>query len=195
MDIETLFREGEQEYKNKNFELATLKYSKILAVQPKHLGALEQRSMCYFHLEKLEESLKDMNRLRELEPNNPYRYSSRAYLKGKMKDLDGAIEDYRRAVHLDPKDAIAYNNLGLLLEQKGYQDQATESWKKADELAQMNEGFITASVNEKSNSKQDDISEEVAPSSVQREIKSVFTSRKGFAEFARFIFNGFRLNK
>ena len=41
-----------------------------------------------------------------LEPNNPYRYSSRAYIKDWIGDIKGAIADYEVAVKLDPEDSI-----------------------------------------------------------------------------------------
>ena len=74
-----------------------------------------------------------------LEPNNPYRYSSRAYIKDWIGDIKGAIADYEVAVKLDPEDSIAYNNLGLLQEKLGYVDKAKSNYKRADQIAGVDE--------------------------------------------------------
>jgi tetratricopeptide (TPR) repeat protein len=81
-----------------------------------------------------EEALAEFDRAINLDPKNPYRFSSRAYFRDRIGDLKGAIEDYERAIELDPEDAVAYNNKGLLEEKLGYQERAKSSFSKADDL-------------------------------------------------------------
>jgi tetratricopeptide (TPR) repeat protein len=78
--------------------------------------------------------LKDMDRAIQLDPNNPFRYSSRAYIRGHLKYTHDAIKDYQKALELDPDDAVTLNNLGLLEEQLGRMDAAKQRYKQADDL-------------------------------------------------------------
>ena len=95
------------------FELSITDLTTILIRLPDEPTLLSERGVSYYHNKQIERSLKDMDKAVEFDPNNSYRYASRAYIKAKI-DVDGAIEDYKKAVELDPEDAIALNNLGLL---------------------------------------------------------------------------------
>src|SRR5690606_41157446 len=79
-------------------------------------------------------SLEGLDRALDMDPDNPYRYASRAFLKDRIGDLHGAIADYERAIEMDPEDGISINNKGLVEEKLGYQDRAKASFQKADEL-------------------------------------------------------------
>jgi tetratricopeptide (TPR) repeat protein len=81
-----------------------------------------------------EEALSELDRATNLDPKNPYRYSSRAFLKDRLGDFLGAIEDYEKAIELDPEDAIAYNNKGLVEEKMGNIARSKKSFEKADDL-------------------------------------------------------------
>lgn len=157
------------------------------------------RGVCLFHLSKKKEALADMNTALSLQPDYSYRYSSRAYMKGQLKDLQGAIADYRKAIELDPEDAIAHNNLGLLEEQLGYQESAKKHFSKADELSDIlkENGIDPATLgNEEPVNLQKQIDEEKAKNSsnqaIIREMLSVFQSREKFKEFMSFMSKGFK---
>ncbi|OEK00818.1 hypothetical protein BFP97_04525 [Roseivirga sp. 4D4] len=125
-----------------------------------------------------------------LEPNNPYRYSSRAFFKDRIGDLEGAIADYEKAIELDPEDAIALNNKGLVEEKLGYQDKAKKSFDKSNELVGYKPENKTEPVNsptptDETSSKQ--------PSRGQV-IKSIFT-KDGFKDFTEFSKNLFKGNR
>jgi tetratricopeptide (TPR) repeat protein len=85
-------------------------------------------------LKRNKEAMTAFDKALNLDPQNPYRYSSRAYFKDRIGDLEGAIADYEKAIELDPEDAVAYNNKGLVEEKLGYQNRAKKSFKQADEL-------------------------------------------------------------
>src|SRR5690606_22991335 len=74
------------------------------------------------------------DRALNLDPKNPYRYSSRAYFKDRIGDLEGAIADYEKAIELDPEDAVSHNNKGMVEEKLGYQAKSKKSYEKADDL-------------------------------------------------------------
>ena len=71
-----------------------------------------------------------MNKSIELDENYAYFYSSRGFLKTKMKDMEGAIADYEKSLLLDPENEITYNNLGLALESMGNMNRAQKYYKK-----------------------------------------------------------------
>ncbi|MGB0392112.1 MAG: tetratricopeptide repeat protein [Salibacteraceae bacterium] len=181
---ETLNRIDEL-YKSGEYSKCILGLNEIITKNSAHADYFEQRAMCNYHLGKLTDCIPDFDQAQKLEPNNPYRYSSRAYVKGRLKDFDGATLDYETAIHLDPKDAVAHNNLGLILEQRGYQQRAKKNFEKADNL----EG-----VSPKAKQVPTETFEEES-SSVSKEIKKAITSKNGLKEFVSFILNGFKITK
>lgn len=177
--------------------------NKCLEISPEHPDALSQRGVTYFHLQKQDLALMDMNRAVKLDSSNAYRYSSRAYIRAAYKDVSGAEEDYLKAIELDPKDEIAYNNYGLLLENRGHIELAQKHYTKADQLAGIKPIEERAKeAREKSEQKQtvEKQSEEIKPETdaipeiktVSQTMKSVFTDKKVFSEFIQFIKNGFK---
>lgn len=172
-------------YKNGEYSSAFLKLNELIEKDSSQADFFEKRAMCNYHLGNIKECIPDFDKAQRLEPNNPFRYSSRAYVKGRIKDFDGAIADYEKAIHLDPKDAIAHNNLGLILEQKGYQGRAKTNFEKADNLAGITQ-------NNYEQIAEDNVEEK---SSVRKEVGNAVTTKKGFNEFIAFIMNGFKISK
>lgn len=176
--------------------------NKCLEITPEQTDALSQRGVIYFHLEKKDLALMDMDRAVNLDSNNAYRYSSRAYIRAAYKDVEGAEEDYLKAIDLDPKDEIAYNNYGLLLENRGHIELAKKHYTKADELAGIKpieerakeaREKKTASEINKVKTENNKITEIEESATVGKTITSVFTKKSVFNEFVDFIKNGFKL--
>lgn len=195
MDFGKGLKESRDFYDRREFSSAVATLTVDIIQYGVRIETLELRSMCYFHLGQFENSLEDFNQAVLLEPNNPYRYSSRAYIRDAMGDIDGAILDYEKATHLDPEDAIAHNNLGLLLEKKGRMKQAKSHFKKADEAApsffqdkEENSGTEKVETTSPINNLGPD--ENMSHMGV---IRQTISSRKGFNEFMNFIKNGFKL--
>ncbi len=123
---------------------ALTNFEEALLYEPHNALIHSEKGVALFHLKRLDEALKCMTIAQEIEPENPYRYASRAYIRAKAGDIFGAVDDYKTAVRLDPTDAVALNNLGMLEEQMGYQKNAKNHFKKADMIAQkydMNDSF------------------------------------------------------
>jgi Flp pilus assembly protein TadD len=138
-------------------------------------------------------ALKDMDKAVELEPKNPYRYSSRAYINWHLKNMEQAVADYKMAIELDPDDAVAHNNLGMLEEQMGYQQQAQKRFKKADGLAVNKNGQL---VNRTELPDADDMQSNITlpKETVQSPKQNFFdlliatlTTRKGFLAYWKFL--------
>ena len=163
----------------------------------------------------------DMNKAQELEPRNPYRYSSRAYIKDAIGDLAGAIEDYKKCIELDPLDAVAHNNLGMLEEKFGRKQKAEKHFKKADEISKDEKSPFFGKFNTEGEQilNQDEAQQEVQnvikeayekekeelekeqakkeekegeKSSIGKVMLSVFKSKQEFIAFINFIKNGFK---
>jgi len=117
-----------EKYDNSVADLTT-----ILTRLPEEATLLCDRGISHFKNKNIDAALKDMDKAVELEPNNPFRYSSRAYIKGKV-DIDGAMADYEKAIEIDPKDEISYNNLGLLQENAGRMKAAKKNFKKSNKI-------------------------------------------------------------
>ncbi|MFP5471021.1 MAG: tetratricopeptide repeat protein [Bacteroidia bacterium] len=188
------YTDAKLKQKQRDFNAALNLYLKALEVEPYNPDLLSDTGVCLFNLDRKKEALDYLDRAANLEPNNSYRYSSRAFIKAALGDVQGGIEDYEKCIELDPEDAIAYNNLGMLQEQLGYKKQAENTFKKADELAEiLKENNISFSKEETiiSETFVDDI--DTKPTSFFKELKAVFTSKKSFKEFIHFIKNGFKL--
>ena len=116
-----------------DFKSSIVDFTAMLKKLPEEASIYSERGVSYFHNKQIDLALKDMDRAVEFEPNNPYRYSSRAFILA-YKDVDAAILDYKKAIELDPKDDIAYNNLGLLEENSGRYKEAQVNFKKSNEI-------------------------------------------------------------
>jgi tetratricopeptide (TPR) repeat protein len=192
-----LLRKANEFYDKKNYQNSITTFEELLKIDKSNPDYFEKIGMCYFHSRNLILCLKNLNKAQKLDPNNPFRYSSRAFVKNGMGDVDGAIEDYNIAIHLDPQDAIAHNNLGLLQEKIGFDKQAKSSYKKADDLAvdffenKANDSFKNG--HKKPDETPSYLTEDERKSTLST-IKNVFISRNGFKEFLKFLKNGFKLN-
>lgn len=164
-------------------------FNAILTKLPDEPTLLCERAISLFKNQQIELALDDLNKAVELDSNNPYRYTSRAFIRAYI-DIDGAIEDYQRAIELDPEDEIAYNNLGLLQEQKGNFREAKKSFNESNKII----GYDP----EKRQEKQDDktldslTKDENTYYSPLELIKGIFTSKEVRKEYFRFLGNFFK---
>jgi tetratricopeptide (TPR) repeat protein len=132
-----------------------------------------------------DEASKLFDKALNMEPNNPYRYSSRAYFKDRTGDFEGAIKDYDKAIELDPEDAIALNNKGLIEEKLGYKERANKSFDKSNTIVGYDPSKKSLEPNPIS-AKPSAINEEaIKPQTRVAVIKSVFT-KDGFKDFVSF---------
>ena len=195
-NIEVLVQQAVIQRKRKQFVDALNILDRVLNLLPKNADIYSEKGVTLFHLGRLNEALEAMNTSQELEPNNPYRYSSRAYIKDALKDIDGAIADYEKAIVLDPADMIARNNLGMLEEKKGNLSKAKKHFHKVDESAGINYDEVLETIKENDRKKtatQDQLkTESPAQNSIWKILASVFTTKKGFVDFFAFLKNGLK---
>ena len=189
-------RRAEAHYQAGEWAPALSEFDTLLSEGVRDGDLLHDRAVCIFQLGRQKEALQQLDEAVALEPDNPYRYSSRAWIRAALKDVDGAVEDYRKALELDPDDAITLNNLGLLEEQYGMRKAAQEKFKRADTLMGIlrDAGVDPADAPEHST---DDRPAETAakpatPPTLLGEIKAVFTTPERRRDFVRFLKNGLR---
>lgn len=212
MQEEEYHRKAVEEIEKGDFKKGIEYIEKALETAPYDPTYLTERGTLYLHLNEKEKCLKDFDSVVNLDPENGFRYSCRAYARSWFKDIDGAIEDYEKAVELDKEDAIAYNNLGLLLERKGALEKAKKHYRKADDISKEKEeykDFFDNRSDEQKEEREKQFREE-AKNARKEEInpvvleekrsknqiaKDVFTKKSTFREFVRFVFNGFKLKE
>ena len=192
---------GMLKVKENDFAAAIELFTAAINENPEDVESYSERAVCYIHLEKLDLSLFDMNKSVELDPNYSYRYSCRAYLKGKMKDMQGAVDDYQRAVELDPQDIVAHNNLGIAQENLGYYKKAQKSFDKSNELLGYDPenreivGDVAMDKEEAAKVKEEEQKDakKVEQKKRRRVIMDVFSKKGEFRGFMKFIGNGFKM--
>ncbi len=104
----------------KNYSEAEQFLSEGLKHFPADAALFGERAVANFHLQQLRPALADANKAVELDPANPYRYTSRAWFRDSMGDINGAVADYKIALQLDPDELVAINNYILLKEKVRY---------------------------------------------------------------------------
>jgi tetratricopeptide (TPR) repeat protein len=185
--------------KTAQFEQSIQDFTAVISRLPNEPTLLCDRGISHFHNKDIPSAMRDMNRAVEIDPNNPYRYSSRAYIRSRS-DIDGAMLDYEKAIALDPKDEISYNNLGLLQENAGRMKAAKKNYAKGNGLI----GYNPENRKERLEKKQEELtktgqtleekksSEPEEKESLSKTMLSVFTSKKIREEYYLFIKSFFK---
>lgn len=182
-----LFYRGVCLRKLDRFNASITDFNALLSKLPDEPTLLCERAISLFKNEQLELAMLDLNKAVELDSNNPYRYTSRAFIRAYV-DIDGAIEDYQKAIALDPEDEIAYNNLGLLQEQKGNFKEAKQNFKKSNKII----GYDPEAKNNKQEVNIEQKSEQKTYHNAWELFLGLFTSSAVRKEYVRFMKNFFK---
>ena len=198
MFVNKTHEEAHEALKKGQLDKAIELYSIALKDFPDDPNLVSDRGVAYIHQNDEVKCFIDLNKAVKLQPNYAFRYACRAFAFNHFKNIDAAIKDYERAIELDPDDSVAHNNLGLLLEQKGYRKEAEERFYRADKLSKMEDHLLD--LMDEMEDTDDIIHEEIDPSKQREkniqtftEMKKVFTSKKEFNDFIKFIKNGFKI--
>ncbi|MCA9668824.1 MAG: HEAT repeat domain-containing protein [Myxococcales bacterium] len=134
-DLESGFFLAEAYLKRRNLERAAVVYRKILAFKADNLEAMVALEAVYRRQRKLNEAVKLLKRLAELQPHNKRDYYQRiANLLLQVYRDKEATEYMHKAVALGSQDARSYQRLGELYERKEDPAGAVKAYKKALEL-------------------------------------------------------------
>ena len=191
------FENAMRKVSENDFELAIELFTKALVHNPNSTDVFYNRAVAYLNLEKIDLAIFDFSKLIELDAENAFYYSCRAFAKSRSKDKKGAIADYEIAIKLDPNNPITYNNMGLVQEELGYMEQAKKSFKHSDILreAEENKPKTFGEAPLKNVNSDDSQFTEVEQKSKKEIAKDVFRDKNTFKEFVSFIKNGFKLKK
>jgi tetratricopeptide (TPR) repeat protein len=96
-----------------NKENALRDYDLLLKVEPRHRGALTNRSLLLMEGEHYESALEDLNILVEDDPDDWRILYERGYCYGLMGKHKKAVEDFSRVIRLNPNNAEAYAQRGV----------------------------------------------------------------------------------
>ncbi|MFY0644257.1 MAG: tetratricopeptide repeat protein [Bacteroidia bacterium] len=119
--------------KSGEFETAMDVWNQLILRLPEAASFYNERGVCKFNL-RFKHSLDDFDKAISLEPENPYYWACRAYVRDKLGKTEEAVADYQKAHDLDPEDATILNNLGLAEQKLGYTSRARERFKKSNDL-------------------------------------------------------------
>jgi protein O-GlcNAc transferase len=92
-------------------------YDAVLALQPRHGRALQQRALVLHQLERHDEALASLNQALALDPDNATALSNRAILQARLVDPVGSEASLRQALALRPDDSELTYRLAQLLVQ------------------------------------------------------------------------------
>tara|TARA_R110001592_G_scaffold64055_5_gene196640 strand:- start:5236 stop:5892 length:657 start_codon:yes stop_codon:yes gene_type:complete len=182
---DALFFRGICYRKIESYQLSINDFTAIIERLSDEATIYSERAVSYFHFKNYKAAVLDLNKAVELEPNNPYRYSSRAYIRAYI-DIDGAMADYEKAIELDPQDDISYNNLGLLQENQGSMRQAQENFERNKQIIENTSKAPTPLPKVK---KQEMEEENLT---FWKVMKQLITSKKTQQEFGSFLKAGFK---
>jgi tetratricopeptide (TPR) repeat protein len=105
--------------------------TKLIAIDPKHRKAYDNRCQAYNQLEQYEKALADCNMAIKLTPSTASPYNNRGVTHEMRGDFDAALKDYDKAVELNPKFAGAYANRGDVYAKKGDRERAIAEYRQA----------------------------------------------------------------
>lgn len=185
----------------KDYNSALTELKKTLENHANNPDVWSTYGVCLFHLKQMDASIKALNTSQELDPQNPYRYSSRAYIHSIMGNTDLAIADYKKCIELDPSDVIALNNLGLVYEKQGHAKKAKTYFHDADQKAGIDHiteknppqtGVSPAAI-KKEQTPAKPATENNKTKTVGSTILETISSGEGRKAFFSFVKNGFKL--
>lgn len=182
---DALFFRGICYRKIEHYQLSINDFTAIINRLNDEATIYSERAISYYHLKNYKAAVDDLNKAVELEPNNPYRYSSRAYIRAYI-DIDGAMSDYEKAIELDPQDDISFNNLGLLQENQGNMRKAQENFERNKQIL----ANTPKTPKPLPQVKKQEIEDENL--TFWNVIKQLITSKKTQKEFSSFLKSGFK---
>ncbi len=174
-----LFKKFEELIRKEAYGDAALFIQQQLQHKPDNADLIGLRAVARFHQKDIN-CIADLDYAILLEPNNGYRYSSRAYIMDILGDTESAIKDYETAIVLDPQDHISLNNLGMLEEKLGRKQNAAKRFNKVDELLGIEKKHVPAFPPKI-------IGEEAKVITIKQVIKEVLTTKSGWLNFKDFL--------
>ncbi len=187
---EALYQRAKVYFKLNELKNSIVDFQQLLVLQPGNAHYRGEYAIALHLDEQNSEAALEFDRATSLEPENPYRYASRAFFKDRIGDAMGAISDYEKTLALDPEDAIALNNKGLIEEKMGYMNRAKQSFDRSNRLVNYKPKFSGADTQKEFNpsvvKRNERDTKKVKPLTRGAIICSLLT-REGFNDFTQFL--------
>jgi tetratricopeptide (TPR) repeat protein len=115
---------------NNKLEQAIAAFDAALAINPRHVKALNNRGAAHSQLERYEEAIADFDRALALDRRNGDAYYNKANALAALKRRKEALRNYELALALNPRHASACANLLILFRDLGEYDKAVECGRR-----------------------------------------------------------------
>ncbi|MBF0413589.1 MAG: tetratricopeptide repeat protein [Desulfamplus sp.] len=109
-------------------------FSKVLNLEPQHLGALHRRSSIMLKLKDFKAASDELEKALAIDVENPRFFYLYAVAKEGLGEIDKAIEALEKAIELDPDEIKYHQHLGFLNVSKDDHKTAAKSFTKVMEL-------------------------------------------------------------
>ena len=170
------------------FEDALEHWNVLISLEQNSASYYFERGVCKFNLQ-YKSAMEDFDEALRLEPENAYFHSGKAFLLDKLGRLNEAIASYQRSLELDPENEVTLNNMAITEYKMGNKDRAGELFDESDKLF-IDQGLMSERF-QPNFSKQ--VQQKVVPEPVEakstlwKEVKKVFSSRKDFGLFVGYL--------
>jgi tetratricopeptide (TPR) repeat protein len=115
--------QAQQYFEKGEMESALSLYREILRDDPMDGGALLGAALCSKNLQKIPDSLKYLQKMVQLYPDNPVAYNELGVLSVQTGDLDGARQYFIRSIETDPTFVDAQRNYAdVLIAREDYEN-------------------------------------------------------------------------
>ncbi|MBF0228345.1 MAG: tetratricopeptide repeat protein [Desulfamplus sp.] len=109
-------------------------FSKVLNLDPQHLGAIHRRSSIMLKLKDFKAASDELEKALAIDGENPRFFYLYAVAKEGLGEIDKAIEALEKAIELDPDEIKYHQHLGFLNVSKDDHKTAAKSFTKVMEL-------------------------------------------------------------
>lgn len=125
---------GDIDLHAKKYDLAIANYNQALALQPKWMWPLTDRSDAYLLEGNLDRALEDDNEVIRLTPELPIGYMNRALVEMRKNDFKSALADFQAALKLEPDYGRGLFGQGLVEYDMGEKAQGRDDMAKGKKL-------------------------------------------------------------
>ncbi|MDR3401262.1 MAG: tetratricopeptide repeat protein [Chthoniobacter sp.] len=109
-------------------------YGQILAVEPRHAGALHYLGVVAHQTGRQDLAMDWIGQSVAVDPNNPAAHANLGEARRVAGRLDEALGSFTKAIQLKPDHALAHYNLGNVYVDLGRSDEAVAAYRRALEL-------------------------------------------------------------
>ena len=131
LEVKALFAQAVAHHHAGKLGDAEILYQRILTMDGKHVGALNNLGALHLQRGNLQEGVRLIECSLEINPYQPSAHNNRGVALRDLKRLDAALASYDRALTLKPDYAEAHNNRGVALQELQRPEEALASYDRA----------------------------------------------------------------